>query len=82
MKVWITKYALTEGIFEVDAESKEGDTMISYKLEDGFSSQYAHGEGREWCATEAAAKERAEDMRKARIASLHKSIAKLEKLRF
>ena len=81
MKVWITKYALTEGIFEVDAEFREGDTMISYKLDDRYS-QYAHGEGREWCATEAAAKERAEDMRKARIASLRKSIAKLEKLRF
>ena len=81
MKVWITKYALTEGIFEVDGDLREGDTMISYKRGSDWN-QYVHGEGKEWHRTESLARLRAEDMRKARIASLHKSIAKLEKLRF
>ncbi len=75
MKVWITKYALTKGLFEMNAEI--------------VSDKYASGkhEGmslftRDWARTRAEAVASAEDMRVARIASLKKSVAKLEKLKF
>jgi hypothetical protein len=43
---------------------------------------YAHGEGRQWHRTQESALARAESMRKAKIASLRKSIARLEALSF
>jgi len=76
MKVWITKYALTSGIEVVNGELFENDTAVNY------GNCYAHGEGREWHKTEEAAIIRAEKMRSDKIASLRKSISKLEKLRF
>lgn len=75
MKVWITKFALTKGLFEMNAEI--------------LNNKYASGkhEGaalftRDWVRTRAEATVAAESMRVARIASLKKSIAKLEKLTF
>lgn len=79
MKVYISKYALTIGIQEVDAEqSKASPRMISYG--EGVGRNYVHGEGVEWHRTFDEAKNRAEEMRRKRIASLKASIAKLEKL--
>ncbi len=78
MKVWITRYALTVGIQYVDAEVVERHpTMVKYG-----SGWFAHGEGKEWHLTYSAAVDRAEKMRTAKIASLQKSIKKLEKLTF
>jgi hypothetical protein len=79
MKVWITKYALTMGISERVARicSDINPDMISCGGLDLF-----HGEGREWHRTKEAATARAEEMRKAKIASLKKQIARLEKLTF
>ncbi len=79
MKVFITKYALTAGIQEVDAEdcSSIAPEMISV----GKYSHF-HGEGREWHRTIELARLRAEAMREAKIVSLTKQIAKLEKMKF
>lgn len=77
MKAYITKYALTVGVKEVDARDV-GDGMIEYN-EGGYTC-YAHGD--DWHATPYAAKIKAEAMRAAKIASLKKQIAKLEKLAF
>jgi hypothetical protein len=80
MKVWITKYALTIGIESMDGEvSEQAPSMF---CPDNRAWSYFHGEGREWHRTEAAAIARAEEMRVAKIASLRKSITKLEKLSF
>lgn len=78
-RVWITKYALCGGIFCVDAEICHDTSSGMVTWGDKFS-QYAHG--KEWYRTEGEARLRAEQMRKSRIASLNKSIAKLEKLVF
>jgi hypothetical protein len=43
---------------------------------------YFHGEGRNWHRTPEGAKAKAEAMRKAKIASLKKQLAKLESLSF
>ena len=81
IKAWITKYALTEGIEVVDAEVCGDGDMISYGNV-GYGSQYAHGEGKDWHRTPESALARAEEMRKAKIASLRKSIAKMEAITF
>lgn len=77
MKAFITKYALSAGVLEVDSKDA-GDGMIEYN--GGGYTCYAHGD--DWHATPYAAKIKAEAMRVARIASLKKQIAKLEKLAF
>lgn len=80
-KYYITRYALTGGIKEVEAElSKSYPTMISYADADGKYRQTAHGN--DWHTTKEAAIARAEEMRTAKIKSLRKSIEKMEKLRF
>lgn len=73
---YVTKFALTSGIWsgEVELDSNISDTMVSVGSE--------HYHGNDWHRTEAAAKERAEWMRIAKIASLEKQIARLQQLKF
>jgi len=80
MKVWITKYALTEGIIEAEASLCEGHgiaprTMIELVSSDPY---YTHYHKPDWYETRRAAVERAEQMRQKKIASLRKQLAKLE----
>lgn len=75
MKVWITKYALTKGIIEINAE---------------IDGHYAHGRlsnGRRICTrqftkTRAAAVAAADEVRGRKLAALRKQIAKLERMKF
>jgi len=76
-KIWVTKYALTEGIEVRDAEI--GDHSIA-KWRGKYNDNYLHGEGREWHRTPESAEAKAEQMRLAKIRSHHKAIAKLEKM--
>lgn len=76
MKIWNSKYALTEGLIEQEGE-EVGDSMVKIG-----SLQYLHGEGKEWHRTRESAAARAEVMRKAKIASVRKQLARLEALRF
>ena len=83
MKVWITKYALTEGIFTADVEYRGDDTV----RDDGNGSvtslaTYYHGEGKEWHRSEVEAIQRAQEMRDKKIGSLKKQLEKLEKMKF
>lgn len=75
---YITNYALTNGIMKVsgtiDSSSGEG---LSYKWHG--HTQYIYGKN-QWHSSINAAKARAEEMRKKKIASLKKQIEKLEKL--
>jgi hypothetical protein len=81
MKVWITKYALSDGIFVRDVETTRADGMVFYPGDGSIGSQQAfHGEGKDWHRTPEAALQRAEAMRLAKIASLKKSIKKLESM--
>ena len=77
IKAWVTKYALTEGISLVDGEVCHGISsgMLSY-------GRYGTAHGKDWHRTPEAAIARAEEMRKKKIASLRKSIAKMEALAF
>lgn len=72
---YITKYALTAGILEVEAEWTEGSDMVAYKTRGSSFTQYAHPT--DWHRDLDSAMARAEVMRTKKIASLHKSIEKM-----
>ena len=78
MKVWITKYALTDGIVEKEVYSKDSLYII---FTDG-SYDFVKNEGKHWHINKDSAIKRAEEMRQKKIASLKKQIEKLEEMRF
>ena len=78
MTVWITKYALTKGILEIEAKHYGGATDMIKQVGIKWPSYY-HGEGRDWHRTRAAAESHALAIRDKKIAALKKQIAKLEK---
>ena len=75
MRIWITKYALTDGILEQEGEKLDDSTVRVGLL-------YLHREGVDWHTSRESAIARAEVMRKKKIESLRKQIAKLEVLKF
>ena len=77
MKVFITKYAMSAGITEHDAE-KISDTMISVSGEYGSSFYHGH----DWHTTIKEAVAHAEIMRVAKLTSLEKSAAKIRAMDF
>ena len=81
MKFFLSKYALTGGIKEVEGKMMAGDMKgFVYAKLDGYENIYVIG--RDVHEIREAAVEAAETMRKRKIASLQKQIAKLEKLSF
>jgi len=77
--VYITKHALSLGIKTI-----QGDVWSNGMIRDRSSQWgvYYHGKGNQWHETMEGAKAKAEDMRKKKIASLEKQIAKLKALEF
>jgi len=85
MKVWITKWALTQGIFEAEVEECDTEGMVAQKPDGGGlcnMATYYHGEGKEWHRTRESAVARAEAMRQKKIANVKKQLKKLELLKF
>ena len=80
MKVFITKYALSSGIFSVDAELAKSIDMISYRREAGSFLEFAHKNEWHSCADKAIA--RAEEMRIAKLKSLDKQVKKVSAMVF
>lgn len=79
---WITKYALTRGVYKLEVEQAADGQDGKYVYgRDRYSQQFV-GEGKEWHRTPEAALQRADDMRKEKIASLRKQIKKLEGIVF
>lgn len=78
-KAYITKYALTIGIREIDAQ--DCFDTASDMIQDMTNSLAMYHRG-DWHRSIEEASAKAEDMRVAKIGSLRKQIAKLEKLRF
>lgn len=82
-KVWVTKYALTDGVFAVDAEIESELPRTAFVRGDrarGICDTCYHG--KEWHLTRSCAIEQAERIRVKKIASLQKQIAQLEALKF
>lgn len=82
--VWITKYALTDGIIEAPNARhcvNTSEQMIDCSPELGLFATF-HGEGKDWHRTREGAVTRAELMRTRKIAALRKKIKALEELKF
>lgn len=78
MKVWITKYALTDGIIETEIVSQDPVwTVFKNNM-----SIYSKNIGIDFHTSLNGAKLRAEEMRQKKIESLKKQIKKLEEMRF
>ena len=87
MKVWITKYALTQGIEEIDLNQvKEFEMTDAGYLCFRRNGKYLYTteiySQKEWHRTKESAMQKAEEMRQKKIASLKKQIEKLEGMRF
>lgn len=86
MKVWITKYALTDGIIEGEVIEKHTirenpiETKIRYLCRSKDGEQYL--DGSDFCFTYESAIQKAEEMRQKKIESLKSQIKKLEEMRF
>lgn len=80
-KVYITKYALTSGIKDMETEIKKSNFADTpdYVRDASWTSFYI---GRDAFLDKSEALKKAEEMRKKKIASLRKQIVKLEKLSF
>ena len=78
-KVWVTTYALTDGILTGVAESIDAAAIKFYWR--GIRTPIFKY-GNEWHRTEESAIQRAEEMRALKIESLRKRIAKLEAMTF
>ena len=79
MKVWITKYALTEGIFEREVEEENSTGMVTV-TDNSRHKQHFHG--REWHRTLENAQAQAEKMRTAKLVSIEKQVKRLKELVF
>jgi hypothetical protein len=80
IRIWATKYALTHGITVHEVEEPSPDSTVRVIGSQPWNIQYFHGEGKEWHRTQKDAMNRAEVMRKAKVASIRKQLAKLESL--
>ena len=84
MKVWITKYALTQGIEEINS-----DDFTEFSIEDsGYLVLCKAGNltkvynKKDYSLNKESAIHKAEEMRQEKIASLKKQIKKFEEMRF
>jgi hypothetical protein len=76
VKIYVTKYALTQGIWAVEAE--KAPSKRNYVRTVGqFPTYYYKGQ---WCPSRKSALDHAEQMRIKKIASLRKQIKKLENM--
>lgn len=79
MKIWITKYALTTGIYEIEAKETHSPSMVS---DANHPLSMYHGEGKEWHKSKEDAIQMAEMMKNKKIESLEKQLKKVKKLKF
>jgi hypothetical protein len=85
MKIFVTKYALSEGILEAEAEDLNPaykDMVIVKGVPGKTYDQYFHGEGKNWHRDIQSARARAAKMVVSKIISLKKQISKLEAIVF
>jgi len=75
---YVTKYALTQGIWKVQGEASEGRSgMLCFQMAGGLNNKdFAHGN--DWHETLEAAQDRAEEMRQKKIASIAKQRKRLD----
>jgi hypothetical protein len=77
-KVFVTKYALTDGPFSVEAEILYNGSMASYKV----NGYLANAHGKDFWLSEGEAIADCERRRLAKIKSIEKQRKKLEEMKF
>lgn len=82
MKVWITKFALTSGILEKEAEicHSINDEMIKITTDHNGLGEYYHG--KDWHKTREEAVIQANDMVARKIQTVEKQLNKLKATKF
>ena len=80
MKVWISKYALSKGIYEQEVEQSESNPQMVTIRQGGWHS--FHGCGKDWHLDKDSAQRKAHTMRQNKIVSLSTQISKLQKMTF
>ena len=78
-RVWISKLALSKGVYEMEVVrvSEDGKTVYGHVWNEAY-----RGEGREWHRTKEEAMKRAKVLKEKKIASLRKQIDKISALDF
>lgn len=79
-KIWVTKYALTSGVFCIDAVVHDAENMACYKTPRCMFHSYVHGN--DFHLTEEAAKARFEVMKAKKKEALLKGMSRLESTQF
>jgi len=79
-KIYVTKYALSNGIQEVDADIDDDKGMALYKAEETIYTQYVHLPFYHLSKESAIA--HAEELRAKKLKSLEKSIKKIKSIKF
>ena len=80
--VWITRYALTEGVIEATASAEEVSGRTTFYALVPFGDISCRQEGLDWHRTKDRAIARAESMRVLKLASLRRHVEKIEAMRF
>ena len=79
IKVWVTKYCLTQGILEIEVELV-GNGMVRHENKNGMLAQYFHLP--DWHKDKLSAIYQAENMRKKAIEQTNRKLNKLKSLVF
>ena len=87
MKVWITKYCLTMGIQEMEANVCSANGDMIEKVKDNESKEFQptefyHGKGRDWHDNKNSAIKRANEIKSKKIESIKKQLKRIENLKF
>lgn len=77
--IYVTKYALTQGILEFQAEVKAGMALVTNSA--GYK-QYYHCLNRDWHQTRERALKYVEEMKTLKVASLERQIKRIQALTF
>ena len=80
-KVWVTKYALTQGIFSMEGKVSKDTPSVVAQVNVKYPFVFAL-KGVDWHETLEEAVDQAEKMRLKKIKSLQKQIKKLENIKF
>jgi hypothetical protein len=75
MRIWITKWALTQGIIVVDADITDQGLAI-------VAGHWNYYHKKDYCTSEAAARGKFEEMKQRKIASLRKQLSRIKNLEF
>ena len=80
MKVWISKYALSDGVSEVDVDAKVTESGgLTFRSDTGYQVYYS---ANDWHNSKEKAVTKAEEMRQRKLKSLYKQIKKLSEIKF